>query len=332
MRRIPLGNTAFEGNNNAYLFESREGTVLLDTGVSTPETREQLEDGLGAAGLAFGDIDHVLLTHWHQDHSGLAGEIQAASDATVSVHAADAALVEQDEAALAALEERWHESFEAWGMPEADREELLSVLGANSGNQGRGATVESFEDGARFDFGDLVLEAVHAPGHTAGLTCFAADLDGERVLFSGDAVLPVYTPNVGGADVRVERPLERYLDSLGRIAAADYDRAYPGHRDLIEDPTARAEYIIEHHEERSMRVLRALEDGPADTWTVSATLFGSLSSIHILHGPGEAHAHLAHLEREGTVEREGREYRLTAETRERLDELGERWPLERDST
>jgi len=34
---------------------------------------------------------------------------------------------------------------------------------------------------------------------------------------------------------------------------------------------------------------------------VSAQLFGSLSGIHILHGPGEAYAHLAHLQAGGIV-------------------------------
>jgi hypothetical protein len=58
-------------------------------------------------------------------------------------------------------------------------------------------------------------------------------------------------------------------------------------------------------------VIEALDDrGPADTWTVSARLFGDLDGIHILHGPGEAFAHLDHLERHGVIERDGREYRL----------------------
>jgi len=150
------------------------------------------------------------------------------------------------------------------------------------------------------------------------------------VVFSGDTLLPVYTPNVGGADVRVDRPLEKYLRALRGMVDADYDRAWPGHRDPIADPTGRAQYIIDHHEERSWRVLDALDrTGPCDTWTVSAELFGELDSIHILHGPGESYAHLEHLEREGTVVREGREYRLADGVSDELAELeAERWPLE----
>ncbi|ELK55128.1 putative metallo-beta-lactamase family hydrolase, partial [Haloferax sp. BAB-2207] len=60
--------------------------------------------------------------------------------------------------------------------------------------------------------------------------------------------------------------------------------------------------IAEHHRERTERVVSVLDDhGPADAWTVSARLFGDLEAIHILHGPGEAFAHLDHLVAEGVV-------------------------------
>ena len=53
-----------------------------------------------------------------------------------------------------------------------------------------------------------------------------------------------------------------------------------------------------------------LADGPATPWAVSADLFGSLSAIHILHGPGEAFAHLEHLRDAGVVARDGRTFEL----------------------
>ncbi|WP_254534905.1 MBL fold metallo-hydrolase [Halomarina litorea] len=308
MKAISLGNTAFEGLNNAYLLEG-EVTTLVDTGVSTPSTREQLEDGLREAGYEFADIDQVLLTHHHADHAGLAGAVQQESGAVVRVHEADAPLVVQDEDAEDAFEDRQRELFAEWGMPEESREELVGFLRKSSTISGDPAEVETFTDGARFDVGDGEFEAVHLPGHTAGLCGFAVESDyrsytgarGEE-LFSGDALLPYYTPNVGGADVRVEDPLASYLDTLTRIVDAGYSRAWPGHRGPIVDPAGRAADIAVHHRERTDRVLSVLrEHGPADAWTVGAHLFGGLSSIHILHGPGEASAHLGHLEDAGVV-------------------------------
>ncbi|MFC6723969.1 MBL fold metallo-hydrolase, partial [Halobium palmae] len=97
----------------------------------------------------------------------------------------------------------------------------------------------------------------------------------------------------------------------------------------IDRPSERAREIVDHHEERAWRVLDAVRRlGPCDTWTVSHDLFGGLDGIHVLHGPGEAYAHLEHLERAGTVVRNGIEYRLADGAAERLSaQTEERWSL-----
>ncbi|AEH38481.1 MBL fold metallo-hydrolase [Halopiger xanaduensis] len=321
MDRITLENEEFEGRNNAYVLEDESGAgdddlALVDTGIATPDTRAQLREGLAERGYDFADVDAIVLTHFHPDHAGLAGEIQAAGGATVYVHEADAPLVEQDPDAVEDFERRRRESLERWGVPDEPRDELLGFLEAADGITGEPVDVTPISDGDVLEVGGRRLETVHAPGHAAGLCCFE-QLDGDggdesaAEAFVGDAVLPVYTPNVGGADIRVERPLEKYLTTLRQIAECDYERIWPGHRDPIEDPTERALTIAMHHRERTENVLEALrEHGPADPWTVSADLFGDLAGIHILHGPGEAYAHLDHLRHEGVVELEDGEYRL----------------------
>ena len=109
----------------------------------------------------------------------------------------------------------------------------------------------------------------------------------------------------------------------------DFQQAWPGHREPISDPAGRAEEIIDHHEERAYRGVELLdEEGPLSTWEVSDRLFGELTDVHILHGPGEAHAHLDHLVREGLLAETDDGYLLRPETISRLDELdGRKWPL-----
>lgn len=300
---IRLGNAAFEGENVAYLIDAEE-TTLIDTAIALPDPRADLRRGLGARGLAFADVDRIVVTHWHMDHAALAGEIQAAGGATVHVHDADAALVGDEGDARQRRDDRTRRLIDAWGMPEADRSELLAFMAGSDGAAGDPPTVTRPADGDRVDVGPVELEAVHLPGHTAGLTGFAFDGPDGPELFAGDALLPYYTPNVGGADTRVDEPLAAYLDSLVTVIDRGFDRAWPGHRGAIVDPAGRAADIVAHHRHRTRRIVASLRaEGPVDPWTVSAHLFGDLESIHILHGPGEAYAHLEHLATAGAVER-----------------------------
>ncbi len=319
---VSLGNRAFEGDNNCYILGLEPGatTTLIDTGVAVDDTRDQLTRGLDQYGLTFHDVDQILLTHHHADHSGLAGEIQAASDCSVYVHQADAPLVEQNQDALADLDARLNRCITEWGMPDDKQSELMAFFEGTMGIDGTPPTVTPFDENATFDLGSVTLDVVHMPGHAAGLAGFTFDDTRGRELFSGDALLPYYTPNVGGADTRVEHALAKYLDTLSAIIDAEYSRAWPGHRGPIIDPAGRATDIIEHHRVRTERILDVLQDGPATPWEVSADLFGSLSYIHILHGPGEAYAHLDHLQHAGIVEHDGRKYTMV-ETAPDLDSL-----------
>jgi glyoxylase-like metal-dependent hydrolase (beta-lactamase superfamily II) len=305
---LSLTNAEFEGGNSSYVLE-RNGTVaLVDTGIATNAVRDRFVSELADAGYAVEDVDCVFLTHWHADHAGLAGFVQAESEATVYVHEADAPLVRQEPDAQSDLESLWRRRFDEWGMPPEKRSEILAKLASNTQKSGRRPQpIEEVTDEDRIPVGDVEMEVVHTPGHTAGSSCFVLG-EGERT-FVGDTVLPVYTPNVGGADVRLSRPLERYLRSLDALSGRDFDRVWPGHRDVIESPGDRIDTIVSHHHERTARVLDVLRDrDTVDAWTVSARLFGELDGIHIMHGPGEAYAHLEHLVGAGIAERTGDEY------------------------
>ena len=311
MHPIPLTHTLFEGNNTVYLFgESGEGPLtLVDSGTDTPQIRDQLEAGIAEAGYEVEDIDQVLLTHFHSDHAGLAHWIQSRSDAWVRAHPIDADLIAPNEETSRRFRAQYHSCFDAWGMPPEKQAEISDILRRDVDSSSHSLAIDSVEDGDVVRAGSRTLTVHHLPGHTAGHVCYE-DSD-ERVLWSGDVLLPKYTPNVGGADVRLDAPLTNYLETLERVVGLSPLTAWPGHRNRIDDPVERARVILAHHRERTKNVIDVLRiDGPSTPWEVSAALFGDLHDIHVLHGPGEASAHLRHLESGDIVTAEDGRYRL----------------------
>jgi glyoxylase-like metal-dependent hydrolase (beta-lactamase superfamily II) len=308
MERVSLPNEFLEGTNNVYVLEGPE-TGLIDAGSDTPTIRSHLKDGLAAIGLDVAAVDRIYVTHYDVDHCGGLGWLVQESGADVYAHPAEHDLMRGDEAAWADLRMQRREALSTWGVPAPRVDELFEELTVGP-DVYEDVSVEPLTGGTSLDGLSEPVETVHTPGHTKGHLAYTLPRRNEIV--TGDALLPVYTPNVGGADVRVDGPLAEYLRTLRRIAVGGFEKAWPGHRDPITTPTERANAIISHHERRAMLVLRALErQGPSTPWAVSQELFGSLKGIHILHGPGEAFAHLDHLTSEGTIERHDQRYRLT---------------------
>lgn len=319
MKKITLGNDEFEGENNVYLIESSNETALVDTGIASEQVRTSLKRQLSDIGVGFGGIDMILLTHWHHDHTGLVGEIQRASDATVYAHETDVPLIRGGNATESFLNRR-QQAFETWGMPVAKQQALNAVLSDSAEESVWPSTVESLENGDTVSIGDRDISVYHTPGHSAGHICYGFYGDDGREVFGGDALLPVYTPNVG-ADVRLNDPLARYLETLRLFTDGEFDRVWPGHRDAIEDPAHRAREIIDHHHDRGKKILNYLQDsGPATAWDVSTHLFGELESIHMMHGPAEAYAHLHHFTRQDVLAEDGTQYQLSS-AEFTLDEL-----------
>lgn len=309
MEQIRLDNADFEGRNNIYLLDEEPPITLVDTGIATPAICEQLVAGLDRRGLSIEDVEQVLLTHWHADHTGLAGTIQRAGGASVHIHERDAWFLRAD--SWADIHEPYRRCFEEWRMPSDKCEAVVERLRMEVETLVDPVVdFETFVGGDTFNVGAFTVGVQHAPGHTAGLSAFVFDEGDGRHVFSGDALLPEYTPNIGG-DFRVENPLGQYVETLTWFAEGQFERAYPGHRDVIEDPSARAAELLGHHRKRTSEVVDALrEHGPLDVWSLSHRLFGELVDIHILQGPGEAAAHLEHLRRAGAVASAGNEFEL----------------------
>jgi glyoxylase-like metal-dependent hydrolase (beta-lactamase superfamily II) len=194
--------------------------------------------------------------------------------------------------------------FERHGMP-ADVDEGMRASWLEIGR-----AVDAIEhvtpasDGEDIDLGGRSLRLKWTPGHT---DYHAVLVDGaERVLFSGDHVLPRITSNVGLYPYSRDDPLGDFLDALRAVRTLPVTRVLPAHGDPFDDLPGRVDQILAHHADRLRATLDAIGDGERDAYAVCRTLFPVLRSAHEERfALAETLAHLRYLERRGKVREAG---------------------------
>jgi glyoxylase-like metal-dependent hydrolase (beta-lactamase superfamily II)/rhodanese-related sulfurtransferase len=124
------------------------------------------------------------------------------------------------------------------GVPDLAATEVTGVLPALAVERDyEGPPVETLADGDALDVGGVRVEAVHAPGHTTGMTAYlvSAPDAGERVLLTGDGLFTERAPRPDlqeGDEAASEYARELHRTLTGRFARFDDDvLVAPGHHE-----------------------------------------------------------------------------------------------------
>lgn len=195
---------------HAYLWRDPDGLTLIDTGVagSGPE----IERAVRALGYGRGDVRRVVLTHFHEDHTGSAADVADWGEATVLAGRGDAPVIRGEVPPPPPV---------FTDAPDWERELYETKPALPPAPPVR--VDRELADGDVLDFGGGT-QVIGAPGHTEG--GIALYLPGPRVLFTGDAVA-----NVGGRTILGVFNLDRAraLASFRRLAEPPADFACFGH-------------------------------------------------------------------------------------------------------
>ncbi len=88
---------------NAYVLVRGNEVAIVDTGVANSQGK--IEEVIKGVGRTWGDVKHVLLTHYHPDHAGSMDAVMAAStNAQAYAHAADIPQIKTSAKLLAVAE------------------------------------------------------------------------------------------------------------------------------------------------------------------------------------------------------------------------------------
>lgn len=299
---VPIPNNPL-GWTLVYLLDSDRGPVLVDAGWDDPDSWTALSEGVAKAGFAITDCYGVIVTHHHQDHHGLAGQVRDVSGAWVALHPADTVVVTRQRGrddewrlrAAAVLLEAGASEEDLAGLPHPDSIPTLDPALPN----------RLIADGERMDVPGWDLRALWTPGHSPGHCCFA--LPEHDLLLSGDHVLPSISPHIGlyREDPDLD-PLGDYLGSLEKLADYDAHDVLPAHERRFSPLGPRRRALLDHHRERLDAILATLDRSPATAWQIAEEMPWNRSWEEL--GPmmkrtalGEARAHLRYLEHRGEI-------------------------------
>jgi glyoxylase-like metal-dependent hydrolase (beta-lactamase superfamily II) len=266
----------YMGTVNTWLLLG-EPLTLIDTGFRDHEALLALERGLGEAGVRFEDLELLLATHHHIDHSGLLSELQRRSGAEVAMLEGVAGRCADPSLDAEHLERFTEQLFAAYGVPDSSpREEFWDVM--STGTEPVLAT-RQLRDGETLVAGGRTLRAVQRPGHTSSDTLWYDEP--AQIAFCGDHLLATVSSNtelapVDGATLLVgERPtpLIDYIQSLRETKSMTVSRLYPGHGGVIDDHAALISRRLGFHRERCAKITAILGDGAATAVDVAGRLW-----------------------------------------------------------
>ena len=308
--KIPIPNNPLECTN-VYLLRGDDGYLMIDTGWNSDQAMKSLKEQLAEIGIRLKDISQIVLTHCHADHYGLTGRLKKQTQATISIHYIERDLLTTRAGDMREFMRRSEGWFNSNGVP-ADSFPIFRMTPSERRRLRSPAMPDiTFRGDETISTGVFNLKLFWTPGHSPGHIClYERD---RKILFTGDHVLPVITPNVSLQPHSEGNPLGDFLSSLGTLRQLDVDVALPAHERIFYDLKKRIDEITLHHRRRNSEIESAINSGPKTAYQISDAVtwmpdFGGVSFKDLTPwlrrmAVSETLAHLKFMEVEGTVEK-----------------------------
>ena len=172
IHRIPLPTPFQIGDVNTWLLRG-EPLTLVDAGPLMDETEARLEQGLAELGVAVEDLELIFLTHQHDDHVGLAGELRRRSGAEVAGTADLAAFLADTSASMDADDDYSVALMRRHGVTERTVETLHGISRAFRRFVGDVPVGRVVAAGGELRAGGRTWEVRERPGHSPTDTVLA---------------------------------------------------------------------------------------------------------------------------------------------------------------
>jgi glyoxylase-like metal-dependent hydrolase (beta-lactamase superfamily II) len=279
IHRLRIPTPFAVGRVNCYLLDG-EPLTLIDTGPNSGKSLDEMERQLASLGHAIEDLELIVISHQHIDHTGLveilagrSGADVAAIDVVVDFLANYVDDAERDDQFAAGLMIRY-------GIPE----EMVIALRSVSRSfraWGASATVSRpLHDREQLRIGSRSLEVFHRPGHSPSDTVFW-DAD-RRILIAADHLLghissnPLMSRPLDGSNERPQA-LVTYIASLGRTRELPAELVLPGHGEPVTDHRTLIDERLALHDRRASKIHALIAERPKTAFEIAQELWGNVA-------------------------------------------------------
>lgn len=258
------------GDVNAFLVKG-DTLSLFDAGPKTTEALEAIKAGLKESGFTLEDIEQVILTHHHPDHSGWA---DAFPNAELYGHEYNNLWLTRDPDFIKFHDQFYMERFIEQGVPE----KALGIVGKMK---------RAADFMAERPLDHILTEGDEIPGHPGWTTLetlghaqsHLSFWNPERnELIGGDLLLekvssnPLVEPPKSPEYPRPKTMLQ-YNASLKRLLDLPVEKVYSGHGMPVTGVHDLIEKRLQKQHERAMKVYDMLSVGPQSVFELTVQLF-----------------------------------------------------------
>jgi glyoxylase-like metal-dependent hydrolase (beta-lactamase superfamily II) len=306
--KLPIDDERGPTHINAYLVRGDKGYLLVDSGWNTDSSFATMHNTLVKNRLGFEVISQIFVSHVHPDHYGMAGRIKRLSGATIAMHPIEKSFIEPRYVHMEELLHQTDRMLVDNGVPPDEMERLRDATVGMEQFIDTTPPDINLRDGDSITTGEFNFRVIWTPGHSSGHLClYEPD---KKILFSGDHVLPVITPNISVHPQSIENPLGRYIKSLKELRQLDVALVLPGHDEPFTQLKSRIDEIIHHHEARNREILKAMGEEPATAYRVAREItwgdnsrWHDLPDFHKRMAVFETLSHLEMMASEGVITR-----------------------------
>ena len=245
---------------NTYILGRKE-LLIIDPG---PNSEAHLRNIMEVI-PKYTKVTHILITHSHLDHSGLAPKLSKILNAPTLAFGTALDGLSNDMKSIC----------------------KMGLTSENFGIDTEFVPDHFLKDEEKISSRDWEVVAHHTPGHLSNHICYQY-LD---KLFTGDHIMEWSTSVISPP----EGDVSQFINSCEKIYNLHCEKFYPGHGIPVENPSERIAELIEHRKKREIEILNFLKNRDATISQITRNIYLNIDQNLLNVASRNVKAHLVDL-------------------------------------